>query len=104
MKTNGVAFQHHDIATDDPARQDLESRGIKAAPVTIIDGQEVIIGYYPRKLIPALNLKVEIDLSGRTSWLAEKYQKILGATLRATQQLSPKQLLTPVPWRPEKIR
>ena len=104
MKSNDVPYQHHDIATDDPARHDLESRGIKAAPVTIIDGQEVIIGYYPRKLIPALNLKVEIDLSGRTSWLAEKYQKILGATLRATQQLSPDQLQQPVSWRPEKLR
>ena len=35
------------------------------ASVTIIDGTEVIIGYYPKKLIPALGLdEAPIDLSG----------------------------------------
>ncbi|MFQ6026686.1 MAG: DinB family protein [Dehalococcoidia bacterium] len=104
LSSNGVQYEHHDIATDAPARQDLEQRGIKAAPVTIIDGREVIIGYYPKKLIPALNLNVAIDLSGKTGWLADKYDKILGATMRATQQMSPEQLLQQVPWRPERVR
>ncbi len=90
--------------TDDPARHDLESRGIKSAPVTIIDGKEVIIGYYPKKLIPALNLNIKVDLSGKTSWLAEKYDKILGACMRATRQMSEEQLLVNVPWRPERVR
>ncbi len=104
LTSNGVQFEHHDLATDEPARIDLESRGIKAAPVTIIDGSEVIIGYYPKKLIPALDLKTTPDHGSRTAWMAEKYDKILGATMRATVQLSSEQLLIQVPWRPERIR
>ena len=76
-----------------------------SAPVTIIDGTEVIIGYYPKKLIPALDLEdAPIDLSGRTGWLAEKYQLILGAAARATLELTEEQLAKPVQWRPELLR
>jgi uncharacterized damage-inducible protein DinB len=67
--------------------------------VTIIDDDEVIIGYYPKKLIPALRLDVQVDLSGKTSWLAMKYDMMLGATLRAIQQLSHEQLHQRLPWR-----
>lgn len=56
--------------------------------MTIVDDDHVIIGYYPRKLVPVLNLTVDVDLSGKTSWLADKHDKMLGATIRATQQLS----------------
>tara|TARA_B110000014_G_C20074850_1_gene560953 strand:+ start:847 stop:1482 length:636 start_codon:yes stop_codon:yes gene_type:complete len=82
----------------------LESRGIKAAPVTIIDGTEVIIGYYPKKLIPALNLTTVLDHSSRTGWMAEKYDIILAATMRVAQELNSDQLLRDVPWRPERVR
>ena len=82
----------------------MKSRGIKAVPVTVIDNDEVIIGYYPRKLIPALNLDVELDLSGKTSWLATKYDAILQATNRATIQLTGEQLQQSVSWRPETLR
>ena len=76
-----------------------------SAPVTIIDGTEVIIGYYPKKLIPALGLAdAPIDLSGRTAWLADKYRRILDAAARATLELSPEQLAQPVQWRPELLR
>ena len=76
-----------------------------SAPVTIIDGTEVIIGYYPKKLIPALGLEdAPIDLSGRTAWLAEKYQLILGAAARVTLELTEEQLAKPVQWRPELLR
>ena len=76
-----------------------------SAPVTIIDGTEVIIGYYPKKLIPALGLEdAPIDLSGRTGWLAEKYQLILDAAARATLELTEEQLAKPVQWRPELLR
>ena len=76
-----------------------------SAPVTIIDGTEVIIGYYPKKLIPALGLEdAPIDLSGRTVWLAEKYQLILDAAARATLELTEEQLAKPVQWRPELLR
>lgn len=78
----------------------LRSRGITSMPVTIIDDTEVIIGFYPKKLIPALHLDVQVDLSGKTSWLAEKYDIMLGAALRAMQQLSEAQLHAPLPWRP----
>ena len=72
--------------------------------MTIIDGTEVIIGYYPKKLIPALNLKTVLDHSSRTSWMAEKYDIILGATMRVAQELNSDQLLRDVPWRPERVR
>jgi uncharacterized damage-inducible protein DinB len=68
-------------------------------PVTIIDDEEVIIGYYPRKLIPALKLDIQVDLSGKTRWLAEKYDTMLGATLRVIHQLSNEQLQRRLPWR-----
>jgi uncharacterized damage-inducible protein DinB len=87
------------VATDEAARAYLHSRGITALPVTIIDDTEVIIGYYPRKLIPALRLEVQVDLSGKTSWLSAKYNAMLGATLRAVQQLSDAQLQQRLPWR-----
>jgi len=87
------------VATDEAARAYLHSRGITALPVTIIDDDEVIIGYYPKKLIPALHLDVQVDLSGKTSWLAEKYETMLGATLRAIRQLSNAQLQQRLPWR-----
>ncbi|MBQ12026.1 MAG: hypothetical protein CMJ45_10810, partial [Planctomyces sp.] len=61
-------------------------------PVTIIDDDEVIIGYYPKKLIPALNLNVKVDLSSKTDWLAEKYDIVLNGAIRATQQLTDVQL------------
>ena len=64
----------------------------------------MIIGYYPRKLIPALNLDVELDLSGKTSWLATKYDVILQATTRAALQLTKEQLQQTVSWRPETLR
>ena len=83
----------------------MKSRGVLSAPVTIIDGTEVIIGYYPKKLIPALGLEdAPIDLSGRTAWLAEKYQLILGAAARVTLELTAEQLAKPVQWRPELLR
>ncbi len=76
-----------------------------SAPVTIIDGTEVIIGYYPKKLIPALGLEdAPIDLSGRTAWLADKYRRILNAAARAICELSEEQLAQPVQWRPELLR
>ena len=76
-----------------------------SAPVTIIDGTEVIIGYYPKKLIPALGLDdAPIDLSGKTAWLADKYRRILEAAVRATLEMSEEQLAQPVQWRPEKLR
>jgi uncharacterized damage-inducible protein DinB len=87
------------VASDEAARAYLHSRGITALPVTIIDDNEVIIGYYPKKLIPALHLDVQVDLSGKTSWLAGKYDTMLGATLRAIRQLSNEQLQQHLPWR-----
>lgn len=87
------------MATDEAARAYLQSRGITALPVTIIDEAEVIIGYYPKKLIPALHLKTEVDLAGKTSWLAEKYETMLGAAMRASRQLSNEQLQQHLPWR-----
>ena len=82
----------------------LRSRGIKSLPVTIIDDAEVIIGYYPKKLIPALKLEVSVDLSGKTSWLAEKYGVVMSAAVRANNQFTQEQLDAIVPWRPWSLR
>ena len=87
------------MATDEAARAYLHSRGITALPVTIIDDDEVIMGYYPKKLIPALHLEVQVDLSGKINWLAAKYETMLGATLGAIRQLSDAQLQRRLPWR-----
>jgi hypothetical protein len=87
------------VATDEVAREYLKGRGILSLPVTIIDDDEVIIGYYPKKLIPALKLDVQVDLSGKTRWLADKYEAMLGATVRCVQQLSDAQLQQHLPWR-----
>lgn len=87
------------MATDEAAREYLHSRGITALPVTIVDDDTVIIGYNPRKLVPTLHLDVDVDISGKTSWLADKYNTMLGATMRATQQLSDIQLHQRLPWR-----
>jgi len=87
------------VATDEAAREYLKGRGITSLPVTIIDDDEVIIGYYPKKLIPALKLDVQVDLSGKIHWLAEKYDTMLGATVRAIRQLSDEQLQQRLPWR-----
>jgi uncharacterized damage-inducible protein DinB len=87
------------VATDEVAREYLKRRGITALPVTIIDDDEVIIGYYPKKLIAALKLDVQVDLSGKTRWLAEKYETMLGAAIRAIRQLSDEQLQQRLPWR-----
>ena len=100
LKSNGVQYEHHNVLEDEKAREELSSRGIKALPVTIIDDKEVIIGYFPKKLIPAFKLDVKVDLSGKTEWLADKYEKILRAACRASVQFSQEQLDTDVPWRP----
>ena len=104
LSSNGVQYVHHDLATDEPAVEYLKSRSIKSVPVTIVDEDTVIIGYYPKKLVPALKLDVKVDLSGKTDWLSEKYDRILQASLRATQQLSDAQLQEQVPWRPWSLR
>ena len=82
----------------------MKSRDIRSVPVTIVDDDEIIIGYYPKKLIPALKLDVKIDFSGKTGWLSEKYGAVLNGAIRATQQLSGDQLAQQVPWRPWSLR
>lgn len=72
--------------------------------MTIIDNLEVIIGFYPKKLIPALKIQAKVDLSSRTEWLADKYNRIFEAAIRATCQLTPEQLAQQVPWRPKSLR
>ena len=104
LSSNGVQYEHHDLATDQAAVEYLRSRDIKSVPVTIIDDAEVIIGYYPKKLIPALKLNVKVDLSTKTTWLAEKYDKVLNGAIRATRQLSESQLQQEVPWRHWSVR
>ena len=73
-------------------------------PVTIIDRDEAVVGYYPSKLISALKLDVEMEPAGNEEWLADKYDRVLGAAVRAVRQLSPAHLEQTVPWRPETVR
>ena len=104
LSSNGVQYVHHDLATDQPAVEHLKGLGIKSVPVTIIDGEQVIIGYYPKKLIPALKLDIKVDLSVKTSWMAEKYGIVLQAAMHAARQVSQPQLDEQVPWRPASLR
>ena len=99
LSSNGVQYEHYDVATNEAARDHLKMREIKSLPVTIVDQEQVIIGYYPKKLIPALNLKVSVDLSVKRDWLSDKYNVILSAAVRATHQLSDSQLAELTPWR-----
>ena len=103
LTSNGVQYEHHDIASEPEAQAFLESKGVKSAPVTVID-DDIIIGYFPRKLIATLKIDAQVDLSGRTGWLADKYDRILHAAIRATMQLGPDQLKRDVAWRPETLR
>ena len=104
LSSNGVQYEHHDVATDEAAREHLKGREIKSLPVTIIQDllkgqEEVIIGYYPKKLVPALKLNVSVDLSVKTEWMSEKYDVMLRAAIRAIRQLSNARLDEQVPWR-----
>ena len=99
-----MPYQHHDLLSEPAAVEQLRGRGIKSLPVTIIDDTEVIIGYYPKKLIPALRLDVSVDLSGKTGWLAEKYGVVMSAAVRANNQFTQGQLDAIVPWRPWSLR
>ena len=104
LSSNGVQYVHHDLATDQAAVQQLRELGIKSVPVTIIDDDEVIIGYYPKKLVPALKLDVKVDLAGKTEWMAGKYGIVLNAAMRAARQVTQEQLDEQVPWRPASLR
>ena len=104
LSSNGVQYVHHDLATDVEAVEHLKGLGIKSVPVTIVDDEQVIIGYYPKKLVPALKLDISIDLAGKTAWMAEKYDIVLRAAMRAGRQASQDQLDEQVPWRPATLR
>ena len=104
LSSNGVQYVHHDLATDHEAVEHLKGLGIKSVPVTIVDDEQVIIGYYPKKLVPALRLDINVDLSGKTTWMAEKYDIVLRAAMRAAHQASQEQLDEQVPWRPASLR
>ncbi len=92
------------MASEPAALEYLRSRGILAAPVTIVDEVEVIKGYDPKKLTAALKLDIKVDLSANADWLADKYGRILGAFARATRQLSDSLLAQNLPWRPQSLR
>ena len=92
------------MLSDHDAREDLKKRGIKSIPVTIVDGSDVIIGYYPKKLVQSLKLDTSVDLSAGGQWLADKYGVILGAAVRAVNQASLAQLDQTIPWRPQTLR
>lgn len=47
-----------------------------------------------------MHLDVEVNLTGDLSWLAEKYKVVLGAVVRATQQLQDADLRKIIPGRP----
>jgi len=60
-------------------------------PVVVID-DEVIIGFNQKKLAEKLGLDARDAVAGSASWLAVKYDAILGAVVDATRQLTPQRL------------
>ena len=99
-----MEFQNHDVLNDEASREFLKGRGIKALPVTIVDDEKVVIGYYPRKLVEVLELETAVDLASSAQWLAEKYEAILSAASRTAGQLMPVELDEAPAWRPRTLR
>jgi len=75
-----------------------------SVPVTIVDDATVITGYDPKRLIAALKLNLKVDLSASADWLADKYDRILGALARAVRQLPDAALAQDLPWRRQSLR
>jgi glutaredoxin len=51
----GVSFEEHDIVRDPAALEELERRGFAATPVVFV-GEDVVVGFDPKKLSTLLGL------------------------------------------------
>lgn len=55
-------------------------------------------------MIAALDLDIKIELGSSVEWIADKYERIMAAAVRAAAQLSEDNLEVPVSWRPQTMR
>jgi hypothetical protein len=79
LASNRVRYEHHDVASDEAARISEEPRYSIAC-----DNYRWRRGHH--RLSPSsysvLKLDVQVDLSGKTRWLMEKYGTMLGQRFR----------------------
>ncbi|MBA3425694.1 MAG: glutaredoxin family protein [Rubrobacter sp.] len=56
LRENGVEFTERNIAEDEEAFDELERMGTMTTPVTVVDSEEVIVGFDRERLSRALGL------------------------------------------------
>ncbi len=56
LRKNGVEFTARNVAEDEEAFAELERMGTMTTPVTVIDGEEVVVGFDRQKLARSLGL------------------------------------------------
>ena len=56
LRKNGVEFTARNVAEDEEAFAELEHMGTMTTPVTVIDGEEVVVGFDRQKLARSLGL------------------------------------------------
>ncbi|MCA1716132.1 MAG: glutaredoxin family protein [Actinobacteria bacterium] len=56
LSEHGVEFTTRNIAEDEDAIAELERMGTMTTPVTVIDGDEVVVGFDREKLSRSLGL------------------------------------------------
>ena len=103
LSSNGVQFEYLDVTTNASAARFLESRGIRTIPVVAI-GDEVVLGFDIAKLTRKLDLGNGVAIADSPQWLADKYDVVLGAVVRAARQLAQHQLEADIPERLMSLR
>jgi glutaredoxin len=56
LRARGVQFTARNVAEDEEAFAELERMGTMTTPVTVIDGEEVVVGFDRKKLEQLLGL------------------------------------------------
>jgi glutaredoxin len=56
LRKNGIEFTARNVAEDEEAFAELERMGTMTTPVTVIDGEEVVVGFDRQRLARSLGL------------------------------------------------
>ena len=57
LRAKGVEYTAKNVADDEEAFAELEQMGMMATPVTVIDGEEMVVGFDPKQLERLLKLR-----------------------------------------------